>query len=144
FDNRRAEAHWTVRELLRKRALDMADMEEADDTTTQLLAVRYRIKKGKILVESKDEIRKRLGRSPDDSDALLLSILPPDGAIIAAPATARATTNQRAREQKVAQESAHASALVPQGPRPVLPRVEAPGSSGRPRRRTFTIRARVY
>jgi hypothetical protein len=144
FENRRAEAHWTVRELLRKRALDLAEMDAADDTTTQLLAARYRIKKGKILVESKDEIRKRLGRSPDDSDAVLLSILPPDGAIISAPATAHATTSRRAQAEKLRQESAHAQAMTPQGPRPVLPRVESPAGLGRTRRRTFTIRARVY
>jgi hypothetical protein len=143
FENRRAEAHWTVRELLRKKALDMADMEEADDTVTQLLAIRYRIKKGKILVESKDEVRKRLGRSPDDSDALLLSVLPPDGTIISAPATARAASRRRSEETKLA-EAAHASEMMPVGPRPILPREEAPTRFGGKRRRTFTIRARVY
>jgi len=32
---------------------------------------------GRIQVEKKDEVRKRLGRSPDDGDALLLAFYDP-------------------------------------------------------------------
>lgn len=144
FENRRAEAHWHVRELLRKDGLDLSDMESPDETTDQLLSIRYRIKKGKILVESKDEVRKRLGRSPDDSDALLLACLPPDGASMPAAATARAATKNRPQSEKIRTESPDAETVIPQGPRPILPREVPTSGRGVGRRRTFTIRARVY
>ncbi len=51
------------------------DLSEADDATVaQLLAPKYGLDaSGRIKVEPKDETRKRLGRSPDDADALLLA-----------------------------------------------------------------------
>lgn len=145
FENRRAEAHWHLRESLRRRALDLSEMQEADDTVTQMLTTRYKIKKGRILVESKDEIRKRIGRSPDDADAVILAALPPGDTIMAAPATARAASKTRDQAEKLAQESTRAAALVPQGPRAVLPREEPTDLriAGRGRRRTFTLRSRV-
>lgn len=81
YENRRAEAHWLVREKLRHHELDFSEMEHRDQTIAEMMMIRYRIKKDRILVEPKDEIRKRLqeGRSPDDSDALLLAIISPDG-----------------------------------------------------------------
>lgn len=39
----------------------------------QLLSIRYRIQNGKIVIESKDELRKRLGASPDELDGILLA-----------------------------------------------------------------------
>lgn len=50
-----------------------------DDTATQLLAPTYGIGTGgRIKVESKDDTRKRLGRSPDQADALLLAYYVPE------------------------------------------------------------------
>lgn len=97
YENRRAEAHWIVREKMRHHELDFSTMEHKDATVSEMMMIRYRIKKGRILVEAKDEIRKRLneGRSPDDSDALLLAIVAPEGSGAPAPATIRATTRSR-------------------------------------------------
>jgi hypothetical protein len=143
FTNRRSEAHWYMREMLRHRGIDFSSMDNADETTTQLLSIRYAITKGKIQVELKDEIRKRLGRSPDDSDALLLAALPPSGTTMPAAATARAHTKERATDKAVRAQGADAPEMVVQGPRAILPREEPPSRYGlRTRRRSFTLRAR--
>lgn len=142
FTNRRSEAHWYMRELLRHRGIDFSDMDNASETTTQLMAIRYSIAKGKIQVELKDEIRKRLGRSPDDSDALLLAALPPSGTTMPATATAHAATKGRAVE-KIRAEGADAPEMVIPGPRAVMPKELPPSRYGiRGRRRSFTLHAR--
>lgn len=97
FENRRAEAHWYVREELRHRDLDLSEMEHSEETVAQMTSIRYRLKKGRIIVEPKDDVRARIGRSPDDSDALLLAILPPDGSGAPAPATVRSAARNRNR-----------------------------------------------
>lgn len=95
FVNRRAEAHWYTREMLRKNLLDLSNMEESTDpdqknnTVKQLTSVRYKIVKGRIQVELKDDVRKRIGSSPDDADALHLAVLPPSGSGGPAQATVR-------------------------------------------------------
>jgi hypothetical protein len=120
FVNRRAENHWYAREMLRKHLLDFSQMEDADDAVKQLTSARYQINKGKIQVEAKDDIRKRIDRSPDDADAIMLAILPPSGSGAPAPATVQsgsrvqqATTAARVpspvvRQQAVAGHSLHA------------------------------------
>jgi hypothetical protein len=131
FENRRAEAHWVFREKLRRRELDLSEMEHADETTTQLLSVRYRIKKGRIIVEPKDEIRKRIGRSPDDADALLLAVLPPEGSGMPAAATVRAPGRTRAVEAEAARaaELTPAVLVTPTTPRAVPERIIHPKDS---------------
>jgi len=48
------------------------------ETVKQLIAPRWRPDSaGRIQVEKKDETKKRLGRSPDDADALLLAFYKP-------------------------------------------------------------------
>jgi hypothetical protein len=133
FENRRAEAHWTTRERLRRRELDLSQMEDPDATLGQLLSVRYRIKKGKIIVESKDDIRKRLGRSPDDSDALLLAIEPPEGRGAPATATVRAATAHRARAQAAQLQAAraHDAPVMPTRPHAVPEKIIPPSSGAR-------------
>lgn len=75
FVNLRAEMWWNIgRELSASRGWDLSSMDNADDTCAQLLAPQWDTDtKGRILVEPKDDIRKRIGRSPDNADALLLA-----------------------------------------------------------------------
>jgi hypothetical protein len=146
FVNRRAEAHWHVRDKLRRRELDFFQMEDQAETVAQLTSIRYLIKKGKIQVEEKDIIRKRIGRSPDDSDALLLAVLPPSGSGAPAPATAHAQSSRRnhqrdlaAAQQLVEQQRATGSHRVPHH---VPERVFPPSKAVRlPRRRIRSVRA---
>jgi hypothetical protein len=47
---------------------------------SQLTAPKYHLdSSGRIVVESKDDTRKRINRSPDDADALLLAFYVPSG-----------------------------------------------------------------
>lgn len=73
FVNRRAELWWTLREHLR--AGDLALDPRADSLAADLTNVKYSFdSRGRIRLESKDEIRKRLGRSPDRGDAATLAV----------------------------------------------------------------------
>ena len=78
--NLRAELWWNLRELLDPNprvnpspiALPPDDVLLADLTN-----VRYKFdSKGRIQLESKEEIKKRLGRSPDRGDAVVLAYAP--------------------------------------------------------------------
>ncbi|MFE2326125.1 hypothetical protein ACFXD5_19720 [Streptomyces sp. NPDC059385] len=75
FVNLRAEMWWEIgRGLSADAGWDLAQMDNADTTIAQLLEPRWDVDpKGRIRVEPKDEIIKRLGRSPDNADALLLA-----------------------------------------------------------------------
>lgn len=78
FLNKRAELWWNGRELARKLAWDLNDV--SDSMVSQLIAPRYEIldSGGKIKIEKKEDVIERLGRSPDEADALLLAFF--DGA----------------------------------------------------------------
>jgi hypothetical protein len=79
FVNRRAEIWWTVgREWSQSGAWDLTDVDDA--TLNELATPRYREVNGRTQIESKDDIRKRLGRSPDNADAVLLSCVDPEPA----------------------------------------------------------------
>lgn len=73
FANKRAEMWWAGREMSRTRAWDLSTLD--DNVVSQLTAPRYKIMDsgGKVQVEAKSEVIKRLGRSPDLADALLLA-----------------------------------------------------------------------
>jgi hypothetical protein len=75
YQNLRAQLWWDVGRILSERGgWDLSRMDNADTTVAQLLEAQWFINdKGKIQVEKKEEIRKRLKRSPDNADALLLA-----------------------------------------------------------------------
>lgn len=78
FKNQRSELWWMVRDLIKDQSIVLQGMDEAETTIGQLCDPSWReIAGGKILVEEKDETRKRLGRSPDDADALILAFARP-------------------------------------------------------------------
>jgi hypothetical protein len=71
FLNRRAELHFVLRELLER---GTASLPDDDELLADLSALRYQFdQKGRVVLEGKDEVRARLGRSPDRSDALALA-----------------------------------------------------------------------
>jgi hypothetical protein len=76
YGNARAELWWTTRLLFQNGKIDTADADNRDDLEAQLITPRYHINKGKIYIESKDDLNKRLGRSPDNADAMLYSLVP--------------------------------------------------------------------
>lgn len=80
FANVRAEMWWEVgRELSRTRGWDLSEMDNADTTVAQLLEPKWDTAPagGAIRIEPKDDVIKRLGRSPDNADALLMAFYTP-------------------------------------------------------------------
>lgn len=77
FGKLRDEIWWDVgRENSRMLAWDLRALE--DSTVGQLIAPKYGLDSaGRIKVEPKEETKKRLGRSPDHADALLLAFYQP-------------------------------------------------------------------
>lgn len=72
FANMRAAAWWTMRELLDPINKFNICLPDDDMLVGDLTAPRWRVQSGgKILVEPKDDIRKRLGRSTDHGDAVV-------------------------------------------------------------------------
>ena len=78
FVNQRAEIWWQVgRRLSLDGGWDLTGIGE-ESTLAELAAPRWsEDKSGRIVVESKDDIRKRLGRSTDNADAVLLAFADP-------------------------------------------------------------------
>ncbi len=74
FANKRSAAWWHLRELLDPASGHQLALPPDDLLTGDVTAPRWRMtSSGKIQVESKDEIRKRLGRSTDDGDAVVMA-----------------------------------------------------------------------
>lgn len=84
FDNVRAELCWEMREWFMG---DDAEIPDDDLLVGELAELKTRyLKTGKIGIEPKLEMKKRLGRSPDRADALMLTFAAGDRSEIAAQA----------------------------------------------------------
>jgi hypothetical protein len=70
FANIKAEGYWTLRGLLQRGAISGL----SDEGLAELAALQYSLdSKGRIVIESKDELKKRLGRSPDLAESFMLA-----------------------------------------------------------------------
>ncbi len=77
FANMRAYCHWAIRDALDPQLGGNLALPPIDEITLDLTALRWSVRSdGKILIEEKSEIKKRLGRSPDYGDALALTYYP--------------------------------------------------------------------
>ena len=73
FANVRSAAWWNLREMLEDEQSQVA-LPPDDNLTGDLTAPKWRVMSGgRIQVESKDDIAKRLGRSTDDGDAVVMA-----------------------------------------------------------------------
>lgn len=82
FLRQRSEVWWMGRQLAEDRRFDLSGLEERDRERliSQLVAPHYKLdSSGRVVVESKDETKERINRSPDDADALLLAFYNPPG-----------------------------------------------------------------
>lgn len=71
FINKRALYYWRLRELFEKGIIAIPDDEEL---IVELSALKYKFDSaGRILIEKKEEMKKRLLKSPDKADAVMLS-----------------------------------------------------------------------
>lgn len=71
FLNNRAEWWWHLRELFEK---DQIDIENDDELISQLSNIKYKLNsRGQIVIESKEDMKKRGVESPDEADTLMLA-----------------------------------------------------------------------
>jgi hypothetical protein len=73
FKNLRAEMFWRLREALSPDSGDDLKLPPSARLLAQLTTPRYTIRGTDILIESKDDIRKRLGSSTDWADAIVMA-----------------------------------------------------------------------
>lgn len=73
FRNKRAELYWKLREMLDPKNGTGIALPPGQALRSDLCAPRWSFTQAGILVESKDDIKKRLGRSPDEADAIMYS-----------------------------------------------------------------------
>ena len=81
FKNLRSQSHWLVREAFR---LDLPAIPNIEELRKDLTTPKVFYKLGKIIVESKEEIKKRLAHSPNMGDAYIMylwNFLKPDTSI---------------------------------------------------------------
>lgn len=71
--NIRAEAWWGMREALDPQSGNDIALPPTSEVRADLCAPRWKLTVSGILIEDKDEIKKRLGRSPDIGDAIVLA-----------------------------------------------------------------------
>lgn len=77
FVNKRSAAWWHMREILDPANNVPVALPDDDLLVGDLTAPKWRVTSGgRIQVESKDDIRKRLGRSTDDADAVIQAFWP--------------------------------------------------------------------
>jgi len=75
FRNVRAEMYWRFREALDPESGEEIALPPDRDLRVELCAPRYRIIAGNYIIEEKDEIKKRLNRSPDLADTIVMAWL---------------------------------------------------------------------
>ena len=73
FKNKRTEAYWLLREDLINGRLKILNCEKTKKAIEQLTQIKYIIKEKLIMIEPKDDIKKRIGESPDHADALAIA-----------------------------------------------------------------------
>lgn len=76
FINRRAEVYWHFREDCEAGLIDLPETGEDDDLIAQLGAIHWKVdSRGRIQIESKDDMKKRGLPSPDRADAAVMSAI---------------------------------------------------------------------
>jgi hypothetical protein len=75
FANKRAQAWWALREALDPSQRDGSPIMLPDDPglRADLAAPHWELTARGVLIEDKDDIKKRLGRSPDKGDAVVMA-----------------------------------------------------------------------
>ena len=73
FVNKRAEAWWRFREALEPNLGEPIALPPDQELLADLTTPRWKLTGSGIQIESKDDIRKRLGRSPDKGDAVVMA-----------------------------------------------------------------------
>ncbi|MDD5006569.1 MAG: hypothetical protein PHS33_08750 [Candidatus Omnitrophica bacterium] len=80
YYNLRAEMWWNMGRRFSEKDIKLTWKDA--ELHRELSAVSYLIRNGKILIEPKDKIKERLGRSPDKADAYIIGLHALDNAVI--------------------------------------------------------------
>jgi len=75
--NMRAEYYWQLRDALDPKLGDELALPPGNELVADLCAARYKVSAAGVIIEEKEHIKGRLGRSPDKGEAILLSHLAP-------------------------------------------------------------------
>ena len=76
FVNKRAWMYWNMREVLDPINGDNVVLPDDPELKADLTAPRFMVRSNGIQIESKEDIKTRLGRSPDKGDAACLAFVP--------------------------------------------------------------------
>jgi hypothetical protein len=71
--NTRAELYWRGRDALDPASGNDMALPPGNEIVADLCSARYKVTTAGVLVEDKDEIKKRIGRSPDKGESILLA-----------------------------------------------------------------------
>ena len=73
--NMRAEYYWRLRDALDPEFGDDIALPPGNEIIADLCSARYQNQVSGVLIESKEDIKKRIGRSPDKGESILLANL---------------------------------------------------------------------
>jgi len=73
--NMRAEYYWRMRDALDPNGGDDIALPPGNEIVADLCSARYKLTTSGVLVEEKEEIKKRIGRSPDKGESILYANL---------------------------------------------------------------------
>ena len=74
--NLRAEYHWRLRDVLDPQNGEDAILSDDRELLADLCAARYSVSISGVIIEEKEKIKERIGRSPDKGEAVMLCNLP--------------------------------------------------------------------
>ncbi len=103
FRNKRAEWHWKMREMLDPQYGEEIALPPDRELRADLCAPRWKLTVSGIQVEDKDEIKKRIGRSPDVGESVIYA-----SAIEGTPSIIEAYRHMNQTRQEKAQQHATA------------------------------------
>lgn len=74
--NKRAEMYWRMRDALDPKGGDDLALPPDTELLADLCSARYEVSAAGVLVEDKDKIKERIGRSPDVGEAVMMALFP--------------------------------------------------------------------
>lgn len=124
FFNKRAEWHWRLREALDPTSGQDIALPPDPQLLADLCAPRWKVTPRGIQVEPKDDIVKRIGRSPDRGEAVIYAVA--HESLTGASATTPPAPEQTGHLERLHQTIQRRRGIAPPGPQPEPELVRAP------------------
>ena len=74
--NKRAEMYWRMRDALDPNGGDDIALPPGNELIADLCSARYKVSSAGVLIEKKEDIKERIGRSPDTGEAVMMCNFP--------------------------------------------------------------------